>query len=321
MSVDLLEDKIFSGKNDVGKTVTIGIWTVLTTLVYLICFVTSYAWSASTITGLDFPGSTAVSITMRFRFANPQNHGLPIWGPNGQGVTYIWRAYPRQQHGYYTTFFWGNDGDFWWDGPNTYYGFHPYPQGDGNSHKWEIAGDYGGDYLSDTVTYNRWYTQVARVWSDGGGKHHEFYWDWPDTSKVLTHTASTGFGNTNPPSPALTWGDAPWPHGTGCIYGECGEGGEVYNGILRGIQIYNNTLSLSDIQNEIKKPLSTSAGASNIWYLNINPTPTDISDKSGQNHHPAWVGSERPTLYTNVPPPAPSPLVLSPAINYLLMSQ
>ena len=46
--------------------------------------------------GLDFPGSAAVSSTMRFRFRNP----LDIYP-----ATYIWRAYPRRQSGYYTAFF------------------------------------------------------------------------------------------------------------------------------------------------------------------------------------------------------------------------
>jgi hypothetical protein len=247
-------------------------------------------------TGLDFPGSASVSTTMRFRFRNPQSNGLPIYGPNGNGVTYIWKAYPRHQRGYYTTFFWGNDGEFEWGG-YTYYGFHPYPQGDGTTHRWEIAGDRGGDLLGGDVIYNRWYTQVARVWADANGKHQKFYWDWPDQSKVITHTARPSVDNTNPPNPALTWGDAPWPSGTG-IYGPSGQGNEVYDGILRGIQIYNNLLSLRDVQSEIRAPLSTAAGSSNIWYLNINPIPTDISDKSGKNHNPTWVGSERPTLYT-----------------------
>ena len=101
------------------------------------------------------------------------------------------------------------------------------------------------------------------------------------------HVSPTNYGNTNPPSPALTWGDAPWAPGN-----------EVWNGILRGIQVYSMNLSLVEIQSEITTPQSTAAGVTNIWYLNLNPTPTDISDKSGKGHHPSWIGNLRPTLFT-----------------------
>ena len=66
---------------------------------------------------------------------------------------------------------------------------------------------------------------------------------------------------------------------------------------MRGIQIYIYKLSLAHIQSEIDSPVSTAAGKASIWYLNIDPTPTDISDKSGQGHDPEWVGAERPSLY------------------------
>jgi hypothetical protein len=259
------------------------------------------------ITGLDFPGSAAVSSTMRFKFANPQSNGLPIYGPNGAGVTYIWRAYPRQQAGYYTAFFWGNDdgqpnlNNFLWKNgaADSYYGAHPYPQNppSGSTHYWEISIEQQ-DFTNGVVQYNRWHTQALRVWSDSSGKHHEFYWDLPNTdaSHRVVRNSPTTWGNVNPPAPALTWGDAPWNPGE-----------EVWNGILRGIQIYATNLSVADIQSEVNSPLSTSAGAASIWYLNLNPTPTDISDKSGKGHNPAWVGSLRPTLYssgTTPPPPA-----------------
>ena len=55
-------------------------------------------------TGLDFP-SNDVTTSVRFRFSNPQNIGLPQYGPNGSGVTYVWKVFPRHQNGYYTTFF------------------------------------------------------------------------------------------------------------------------------------------------------------------------------------------------------------------------
>jgi hypothetical protein len=276
-------------------------WATLTGLVLTV----QVPQAQTSVTGLDFPGSAAVATTMRFAFANPQNIGLPIYGPGGNGVTYIWRAYPRQQASYYTAFFWGNaDGTFWW-GPNfvadTYYGAHPYPNPapNGTNHDWEIS-VHAEDIVNGAVVYNRWFTQVFQAYSDGSGKHHLFYWDWPNTDAAHTVKADIvpSYGNTNPPMPALTWGDAPW-----------NPGAEVWNGVLRGFQIYNSRLSLANIQSEIATPLSTSAGAASIWYLNLNPTPTDIADKSGKGHHPAWVGSERPRLYTDSsvsPPAAPS---------------
>jgi hypothetical protein len=138
------------------------------------------------------------------------------------------------------------------------------------------------------VTYNRWYTQALVAWSDSAGKHTVFYWDLPDTSKRIEHVASAAYGNTNPPFPALTWGDAPW-----------NPSGEIMNGVIRGIQIYSSALSVGDVQNELVAPRSTSAGASSIWYLNLDPTPTDINDKSGAGHHPSWVGEGRPLLWSS----------------------
>ncbi len=198
---------------------------------------------------------------------------------------------PRQQNGYYTTFFWGNNGNFLWNkgSPDTYYGAHPYPAAppNGSTHKWEIASG-GGDYLSsENVNYGAWHTQALRVWADGSGKHHEFYWNLPDTSKVIRVTESASYGNNNPPSPVLAFGDAPW-----------NPSNEIMNGILRGIQVYSSALSVSDILAEVSAPRSTSAGNGSIWYLNLNPTPSDISDKSGRGNNPAWVGSGRPALWS-----------------------
>ena len=245
--------------------------------------------------GLDFQGSASTRRTVRFRFTRP----LDMYP-----ATYIWRAYPRQQSGYYTTFFWGTGGtEFFWDGgrPNSFYGAHPYPQNPptGNTHYWEIATGFGGDYFGAPpvpVVYNRWYTQALVAFRTGSGKRTIFYYDLPDTSKAIDVTVSSSFANKNPPAPTLTWGDAPWivPENPNTH----GRGHEVYNGILRGIQVYSTDLSAADILSEASSPLSTAAGAASIWYLNLDPTPGDISDKSGAGHHPEWVGSERPRLWT-----------------------
>jgi hypothetical protein len=241
---------------------------------------------ASVVTGLDFPGSAAVATTMRFRFLNP---------PAIYPATYIWRAFPRQQDGFYTAFFWGNDdgqgnlGTFLWKGgvADTYYGAHPYPRGglsNGTVHDWEIAIEQN-DPVNGLVVKDRWYTQVFVAFGDATGKHHMFYWNWPNTdaANIVTYDAPASYGNVNPPVPALTWGDAPWQPGE-----------EVWNGILRGFQIYDVVLSPAEIAAEIANPGSIRTP----WYLNLNPTPADITDKSGNGHHPEWVGNERPSLWS-----------------------
>jgi hypothetical protein len=269
----------------------------------------NYSWNFTTLaenTGLDFPRNDEVpdGQTVRFKFVNPHTRGLPIYGPGGNGVTYIFKVRPRQQTGYYTTFFWANDdgngntATFEWAGSgvaDSYYGAHPYPHdgtnplfGGGTTHQWEISVEQA-DFVNGAVDKDVWYTQVMRVWADGTGKHHEFYWDWPSTdpAHLVAHSSATTWGNTPPPAPALTFGDAPWAPGR-----------ELCSCILRGIQIYSSLLSLADIHDEIASPQSTVAGRASVWYLNLNPTPTDITDKSGRGNHPDWVGPLRPGLWS-----------------------
>jgi hypothetical protein len=241
--------------------------------------------------GLDFPGSRGTRSTMRFRFRKP----LPIYP-----ATYVWRALPRRQPGYYTAFFWGNDDDrgnlsTFLSGPGgsapAYYGAHPYPDEppDGSTHHWEIAVERG-DFVNGAVEYDRWHTQAFRAWIDVlGRKRHEFYWDLPyvDPEHLVARASPPGWGLRMPPAPALTWGDAPWNPGK-----------EVWYGVLRGIQIYAADLSLADIIREIAAPMSTTAGMQSVWYLNLDPIPTDIQDRSGSGHHPEWIGRERPAAWS-----------------------
>lgn len=235
------------------------------------------------MTGLNFPSNSDDWTDIRFRFTGTAL--LPI-----QPATYIWNLMPRQQIGYYTTFFWGfGDGSF--TGSRQYYGAHPYPNGTaGATHKWEISAT-GHDFTTDvaghdtSVQYGRWHTQALVVAPSGNDSVLDFYWDLPDTTKRITVTLVGGL--SAPSSPALNFGDAPW-----------NVHGERLSGILRGIRLYSGSLSLTDVLSEADSPLSTSAGAAAIWYMNMNPTPSDISDKSGRGHNPAWVGSARATLWT-----------------------
>lgn len=235
------------------------------------------------ITGLDFPSNGGATNDVRFRFKGGSL--LPMYP-----ATYVWRVKLRQQCGYYTTFFWGPDGAFTGTG---YYGFHPYPDSppSGCSHKWEVSVN-GGDYTNDAnghstqVGYDTWVTQAARVYASGSQKVHEFFWSLPDTTKVIRTIVYSGDSYNPPSNPALTFGTAPWAPAN-----------EHLSGVLRGIQLYTAILSTPDLLSEVNAPLSTAAGSSKVWYMNINPTPSDISDKSGKGHHPEWVTSLRPTLW------------------------
>ena len=216
-------------------------------------------------------------------------------------ATYVFRVYPRKKivppfpNGYYTTFFWGNNGVFWWDNysANTYYGAHPYPMPptDGPG-QWEIS-VYGNDFVTGTeVAWNRWYTQAFRAWRESASiTHHEFYWDLPDTSKVIRHTITdANWANRNPPEPIIMVGQTADYNGQS--WGGYA-GWEEFNGIIRGIQIYSGLLSVSDILAEIAAPQSTETGRSLIWYLNLNPRPNDVADKKGTGtpHDPSWEGT------------------------------
>ncbi len=263
---------------------------------------------ASTQYGLEWPGDGTVRRMLYWH--NP----FPIYD-----ATYVFRVFPRSKAGfthphYYTTFFWGNDGTFIWDGgdANTYYGAHPYPvPASFGPAQWEIS-IYGRDITTGTeVEWNRWYTQVFRAWRVSSSEtRHEFYWDWPDRSRVLTQTiVDPGWANRNPPTPAIVMGQT--PDLNGASWGGY-EGWEEFNGIIRGIQIYSGLLSLTDVESEIASPKSTSAGQNLIWYLNLDPRPSDVADKKGIGtaHNPSWDGSTA-LEWSSDGGSAPAPPVLS----------
>ena len=70
--------------------------------------------------------------------------------------------------------------------------------------------------------------------------------------------------------------------------------------MIRGIQFYSGLLSLADIASEVNTPKSSANGFALIWYLNTDPTPTDVTDKKGVGvpHNPMWDGTTA-TLWTD----------------------
>lgn len=240
-------------------------------------------------------------------------------------ATFLFKVYPRNQVStrtdtsrYFTTFFWGNDGDFHWDtggpGPmfdtNSYYGCHPYPtpnpDGDG---KWEIS-VYGEDKVTRDdasapfVTFDQWYSQAfVASRTNSTDTNHKFYIDLPSvaTSNTITRNI-TGDGNwadTDPPTPAIVVGQAP-DNGTGKSWGGY-DGWEEANEIIRGLQFYDSALTEQQILDRAACETNAEVlalGAPTPWYLNMNPSPDDVTDKSGSGHDGSWAGAERPTLWT-----------------------
>jgi chitodextrinase len=238
--------------------------------------------------GLEWPGDG--SVRRMLYWSNP----FPIYD-----ATYIFKVYPRKKttgtYKYYTTFFWGNNGNYAWDGgvANTYYGAHPYPvPAPSGAGQWEISVQSHDITTGVEVSWNRWHTQAFRARRVSPSQtEHEFYYDLPDTSKVIRYTVNnSGWADRNPPSPAIVMGQA--PNFNGLSWGGY-PGWEEFNGIIRGIQLYTTYLSVTDITNEIATPKSTAAGASSIWYLNLDPRPSDVTDKkaSGTAHNPQWDGT------------------------------
>jgi hypothetical protein len=222
-----------------------------------------------------------------FVFPNVHNDGLPIYP-----VTLIWRAYPIAKKGYYSTFFWVNNGGF--DPSAAYWGAHPYPANKDDVQKiydtqgWEIAAN-GGDYVhADDGTFmktifktgnpatDKWYTQVLIV--AGANYNQVLYYpdvDFSRTSDPWGKAVQLNSGQGSrvnlqvspfPSSPALILGGTPWAGYKGS-YGN----DETYRGFIRGIQIYNKALSLAEIRGEIESPNSTATGKSSLWYLKMNP--------------------------------------------------
>lgn len=254
----------------------------------------SSAVGGDALTGLEFPSNDGTT-SVRFHFGSP---------PSLQPLTIIWKINPTQQTGFYTTWFWGEEGGqvitSW-----AYVGCHPYPPGGagGSTHNWEIAID-GDDDTTDenandtTVTKGQWYDQSAIMTLVNTDELDvKFYWNLSvSNNRLIQHTTTVsdylGAGN-QPSNPGLFFGDAPWS-----------EGDELLSGILRGVQVYSSALTLAQVEARAAcdtdaevLALNTTDGITSLWYLNMNPTPDDITDKSGEGNNPSWANANRPTLW------------------------
>lgn len=216
-------------------------------------------------------------------------------------LTILMRILSREQVGYNTNFFHGRaDGSF--IGDYTYFGCHLYPQGgsSGTVHNYEISAGGGDDIVDENgnstlAVYDVWTSQAARAANDGaaGVGVIDYFYSVPNYNKIISTTLGAALANSSN-SPALIFGDAPWSANN-----------ERLSGVLRGVMVFQAKLTTTQIG--LLEVCESDAAVLNVcsansigglWYCNINPTPSDISDKSGNAHHPAWVSSDHGTLWT-----------------------
>lgn len=205
------------------------------------------------------------------QFANPQNDGLPMWGPGNAGVTIIRKirvtaTSGHGQPGYYGMFWYSRgDGHFDSGGIQNYYGFHPYPNppGASTSHNWEIAAvqaDFtdtlGGGPLA--VQYGVTLIQalvVTRVSSTT--KRLRMYCNLPSVSNNdIVQPDDVAYDDNNPSSsPMLTIGDSPW---------FADYQNERFGGILDWQQIYARALSQAEVLQVAAAPTAPLSG---LWWF------------------------------------------------------
>lgn len=237
-------------------------------------------------TGIIFPkNGSADGLTTYFGWTGagmPQPYPLTLlskWCPFSIGHT-----------GYYgPPFWWGDDASFTGVG---YFGAPPYPVNSSTEtsvYNWEIAmnasdyisGDGGVSTLIDRIGF---FSQalVTRVPS-GTDLEVKSYFALPDTTKTNTVLQAL-YAATFPVSPyaskILAVGASPWAADVERTYG-----------ILRGLQIYTTNLSQSNVLLAAACDTNAEVLALGLspWYLNMDPLPTDITDKSGNGNNPSWV--------------------------------
>lgn len=235
----------------------------------------------------------------------------------------------RQQTGFYAE---------WWRMPNisatygdivgdTYAGFHPYPcdgtvDTDGtplgttgvgvSTHYAEVAGLPNRDIIGDASLESHasvkgeWVADANYTEVNGSNIRHRYYPDLfgDPTFFITVDIAESAYdAETVNTDPHLMFGAPTWT-----VSGSTND--ETPAGEHRGIRIFDTsasgTFSLTEMQDEATAAWestnapATAKGITGVWYINDDPTPSDITDKSGEGHDPDWGNARRPDAYEEI---------------------
>ena len=275
--------------------------------------------SGVALTALNFPANNAAGSDIRFLFS-----GANL--PARKASTILWASCSNSSITGYVThcFFSHNVGAFQAD--NYELGGHPYPAnsasvdgtgqstdpsgGSGTTHYMEMAGLVARDQIAvpgsavlatkDGVTWKRHAMQTTLINSDTQVRHRY----WPDvlgdSANYFERIVNVGDIPT-PGAPAFYWGTSDWRSGSG----GANTNDETPNGKLRAFCIVDSgaltnaqIAAISALNSDSAVVSYLSGQGLSPWYVNMNPTPTDVTDKSGNGRDPSWANALRPTLYT-----------------------
>jgi hypothetical protein len=263
--------------------------------------------------GLTFPGNNAAGGDIRIVFS-----GANLLSRTAH--TFLWKSNYVADTGY-RAFTWHahNDGSFHTD--SYEYGCHPFPcdgNADGNGqatggtgssgsvHYHEIAGLGAQDRISSPGGANggpkilvldtwRWYARQAFI--SGANLVHRYYRNLENDLNDYIEQTILLADLTSPSAPAFYLGCSDWTSGAN----GAGTNPECPKGSHRGFAAFSAALTAAECQTELASDSDspqTAAGISSVWYINKNPTPSDVSDKSGSGHSPSYANANRPTLWT-----------------------
>ncbi len=268
-------------------------------IIFLVLFSLAVFSNALTISGLQWNKTNAAdSSDVRLTWTGSD---LPPRYP----ITILYKYRPAAQNNYYSVF-WYTAATEAFTGASYYQGGTPYPLGgSGSTHRWEVAHDGTDTYSSQDVIKGIWYPQAFTANLDGSlNLDYEYFWavDSGTTSTWMVTTESSAANLTSCVCTAtstygaayiMELGAAPWrqnqPDPT--------KNDEVLYGVIRDIQVFDTILSASDIATEIateSNSAQTAVGARHLWYSNVDPIPSDVTDKSGASHDPTWANAYRP---------------------------
>lgn len=274
--------------------------------------------AALALTGNDYPSNNAANSDVRLLLA------AAAWSRTS--MTLMWKRRWRAQLGYpaffcispktgswdsgaYTVIFTGHP----CDGTKDSTGQRLVGTGSsGSVHYEEIAGLLAAaDFIASPASPgpqstfllvdNTWRNQCAVIAPNGSNTEHTYY---PDLANRPTEfikqsvvTASIASGGA---SPKGYLGAHDWT-ATGSSNEECPSG--VYRGYAAWVPALTNAThiaALSKLETDAEvRDYCAANGLTQPKYLCMNPTPSDVTDKSGNGNNPTWDNARRPTLWSS----------------------